>query len=288
MSRTINEPITEINEDVLEQHIREVTDEEVEFYNENGWVKLSGLMSPELAALILEHVQMAAGYKEGEGFTNAWNSLDPRGTRTTAWYSTNLSENDDVLAKVAGSRTLAQRHGRLIGSDHLRLWSDSTNTKPPGATATGWHQDMQAFPFDRPEGGGIWVALCEMTPEMAPLQHLSGSHKSPWEEPDKDQEGYEGSDYKPGKFSYGEAKEIYKTSPSQYLHPGDAIAHHVLTFHGTERGNETDKIRWAWISQRFPADIKYVDKRNVRSDDLGLVPGKELDHPLFPVVLGGG
>jgi ectoine hydroxylase-related dioxygenase (phytanoyl-CoA dioxygenase family) len=164
----------------------------------------------------------------------------------------------------------------------VRLWSDSTNTKPAGAELTPWHQDMQAFPFDRPEGGGMWVALVEITPEMAPLQHLSGSHREPWAEPtEKDPTKV----FTPGaSITAEDALKKYPISPSQHLQPGDVLAHHALTFHGTEHGNDTDKIRWTWISQRFPADIIYIDKRNSRSDGLGLVPGQELDHEFFPVV----
>ena len=34
---------------VVDANIREITDEEVAFYEENGWVKLDRLVSPELA-----------------------------------------------------------------------------------------------------------------------------------------------------------------------------------------------------------------------------------------------
>jgi ectoine hydroxylase-related dioxygenase (phytanoyl-CoA dioxygenase family) len=281
MTMLLTDGIT-LTDDVLRDHIRSVTDEEVAFYDENGWVKLSGLLSPELTALVLTHVKDAAGYVEEDGFTEAFTDLDTRGETRTAWYSTNLHHKDDFLKQLARSRPLGEAHARLMHTERVRLWSDSTNTKPAGAELTPWHQDMQAFPFDRPEGGGMWVALVEITPEMAPLQHLSGSHREPWAEPtEKDPTKI----FTPGdSITAEEALKKYAISPSQHLQPGDVLAHHALTFHGTEHGNDTDKIRWTWISQRFPADITYIDKRNSRSDGLGLVPGKELDHEFFPVV----
>jgi len=269
--------------DALAKHIRAVTDDEVAFYDDNGWVKMPELLSPDLTALVLRHVQAAAGYVEAVGLTDAFTDLDKRGETRTAWYSTNLHQKDDFLRAVAESEGLARAHGRLMHERRLRLWSDSTNTKPPGAEYTPWHQDMQAFPWDTPVGSGLWVALVEMVPEMAPLQHLTGSHKEPWIEPTELDPNLV---FTPGAgITAEEALAKYPKSPSQHLQPGDAIAHHVLTFHGTEHGNDTDRIRWSWISQRFPADVKYIDKRNSRSDGLGLVPGQPLDHPYFPVVL---
>jgi ectoine hydroxylase-related dioxygenase (phytanoyl-CoA dioxygenase family) len=272
-----------LTEELMRDHVRSVTDDEVDFYDEHGWVKLPELLSAELVELILTHVQRAAGYVEGEGFTKAFTDLDKPGETRTAWYSTNLHHHDDFLKVLSRSRALAEAHGRLMKEKSLRLWSDSTNTKPPGGERTPWHQDMQAFPFDRPAGGGLWVALVEMVPDMAPLQHLSGSHHEPWTEPTaKDPD----SIFTPGsRLSTEELLEKYPISPAQHLQPGDTLAHGALTFHGTEYDNVTNRIRWAWISQRFPADVKYIDKRNVRSDGLGLVPGRPLDHPVFPVVV---
>jgi phytanoyl-CoA dioxygenase PhyH len=273
--------LSTLSEEILGEHVRQPTADEVAFYQDNGWVKLPGLLSADLAALILEHVQSAAGYEEGVGLTNAYTDLDPRGTRRTAWYSTQMRESDEVLRSIAESRQLGAAHAKLLGAQRLRLWSDSTNTKPPGADATGWHQDMQAMPFDRTEGGGIWVALVDMTPEMAPLQHLTGSHREKWTERPRDPDRL----FQPGTDkTLEELFATYEVSPAQHLSPGDAIAHHVLTFHGTVQGNETDRIRWAWITQRFPADINYIDKHNTRSNDIGLEVGKPFDHPSFPVV----
>jgi hypothetical protein len=274
---------TTLTEDVLAEHVRMPTKDEAEFYEEYGWVRTPELFSAELTALILDHVQSAAGYVEGEGFTNAWTDLDKRGERRTAWYSTNMRDADEVLRSIAESRTLGEMHARILGERPLRLWSDSTNTKPPGAVATGWHQDMQAFPWDRPSGGGVWVPLVEMTPDMAPLQHLNGSHREPWIEPDHSDPS---KLFQSGtQIPLSEVMEKYPIAPAQHLQAGDGLFHHALTFHGTERGNETDRIRWAWISQRFPADVSYIAKHNTRSNDLGLEVGKPLDHPTFPIVL---
>jgi len=281
MSQTLAE-LTTLSEDVISEHVRLPTDDEVRTYDELGWVKMEGLLSPELAEVILDHVKAAAGYEEGVGFTNAWTDLDKRGERRTAWYSTNMRDADELLRSLAESRRLGEGHAMLMQERPVRLWSDSTNTKPPGGPATRWHQDMQAFPFDRPSGGGIWVALCDIDPAMAPLQHLNGSHREPWKEPDHSDPNRL---FQSGTaLSTEEILDKYEIAPPQYLKPGDAIAHHALTYHGTERGNETDRIRWAWISQRFPADVGYIAKHNTRSNDLGLVPGQPLDHPTFPVV----
>lgn len=287
MATTLSGDDIEITEDFLTDHIREITSEEVATYNEQGWVALQSFLSPELAALILERIKLAADYVEGKGFTSAWTDLDDRGTTRTAWYSTHTGQRDaDVLGRIARSTHLARQHAKLIGADRLRLWSDSTNVKPPGGEATGWHQDMQAFPWAPPSGGGLWTALVEMPPEMAPLQYLTGSHRSEWEEPgrgDPEDRSIENL-FRSGGPTRDEALERWPIAPPLHLYPGDTLAHHALMFHGTEGPNRGSEIRWAWVSQRFPADATFVDKHNVRSNGLGLVEGEPLDHPEFPIV----
>lgn len=271
-----------LSDEDLRRHIRHVSDDEVEEYREMGCVKLSGFMSAELADLVSKHVKSAAGYVDAVGLTEAYTDRDRRGEHRVSWYSTHLHQKDDFLRQLAQSRALGEAHARLIGCDSVRLWSDSTNTKQPGGEATPWHQDMQAFPFDRPDVSGMWVALVEMTPEMAPLQHLIGSHKEPWIEPTEEDPT---RIFTPGAgTSAAEALAKYPKTAAGHLDPGDTICHHGLTFHGTETANETDRIRWTWISQRFASDILYTGKKNTRSDGLGLRLGQPLDHPYFPVV----
>lgn len=271
-----------LTDDILSRHVRPVTDEEIETYRELGAVKCEGFLSEELTALVLKHVKLAAGYVEDHGLTDAYTDLDQRGQHRTAWYSTHLHQKDDFLRQLATSRAIGEQHARLMDLKSVRLWSDSTNTKEPGGERTPWHQDMQAFPWEAPDGGGMWVALVEMIPDMAPLQHLLGSHKEEWIEPTEQDPT---KIFTPGAgISAAEALEKYPVSPSYHLNPGDTLFHHALTFHGTEHGNLTDRIRWTWISQRFRSDVKYVDKRNTRSDGLGLVVGKPLDHEYFPIV----
>lgn len=282
MTNTMLNDTDVLTEEVLRQHIRQVTADEIAEYQESGVVKLDGFISPELTALILKHVQAAAGYVEDQGLTDAFTDLDSRGQTRTAWYSTHLHQKDQFLRQLATCRPLGEAHAKLLGVRSVRLWSDSTNTKEPGGERTPWHQDMQAFPWDRTDGAGMWVALVEMTPEMAPLQHLRGSQREPWVEPaEQDQTLI----FTPGAGITAEAALAkYEMTAASHMNPGDTVCHHATTFHGTAHGNETDRIRWTWISQRFTADIRYIDKRNTRSDGLGLVPGKPLDHEYFPVV----
>ena len=45
----------------VDAHVRAVTDEEVAAYKEQGWVSLPGLLSPELAGSLLDHLKSVTG-----------------------------------------------------------------------------------------------------------------------------------------------------------------------------------------------------------------------------------
>src|SRR3954471_16217654 len=59
---------------------RDLTADEVSFYHEHGWVKVDGLISPEAAADVLEHVQRRMGADAGGSF-----HPDERRTREAHW-----------------------------------------------------------------------------------------------------------------------------------------------------------------------------------------------------------
>src|SRR4051794_26443954 len=45
----------------VEAHVREITEDEVAAYREQGWVSLPGLLTPELAGSLLDHLKHVTG-----------------------------------------------------------------------------------------------------------------------------------------------------------------------------------------------------------------------------------
>lgn len=266
-------------QDRLAEEVRSVTDEEVTFFRQNGWAKLSGLVSTSLAEELCERVLEVSKMREGrishQDVESAYRTAEANGLS-----GVNFRESDPFIDEFVTSRALGAVSADLLGTHPLRLWSDSVFGKlgrGGDQRGTAWHQDYPSLPMDRAIGCQIWIAVVEITPDMGPLQYLSGSHREP--------------PLGRGSFTARGMVDVhpwlldkYSISPQHHLQPGDVMAHHSLTFHSAQP-NTTDRDRIALASHRFDANARYTGLVNDRSDGRGLVVGEPFDNPFFPVVI---
>jgi ectoine hydroxylase-related dioxygenase (phytanoyl-CoA dioxygenase family) len=167
---------------------------------------------------------------------------------------------------------------RLLGRDRpLRVYHDILTCKLPDEVSipTSYHQDGPNFPLDR-NALTVWIALCEITPDMGPVQFYSGSHKC----------GLLGGIPFHSKFDLvDEYPELarFALSPAHHMQPGDATVHHSLTVHGAS-ANSTPHQRWSFLTSYFPEGARYTGAPNHDCDGLDLRIGYEIEHPSFPRV----
>jgi ectoine hydroxylase-related dioxygenase (phytanoyl-CoA dioxygenase family) len=261
--------------------IREVTDEEVAFYRENGWVKLERLIEPALAEELLRRIQARMG-------TSAERTRDSRGTALKSkeldalWqYYEHLSEEDEFVEELSHSRELGRVANRLLGDRGVRFYSDEVMCKLPAATGgskTPWHQDFPYHPFDRRGVCTFWFPLVDCPPEKGTMRFLSGSHDSgPWGRFVHRTDGVDLLD------AFPELRERFELSPPLHLRPGDATVHDRNTIHSAPP-NATDEPRWVYSQGYFPADALYTGAPNRRMDGLGLKVNEPFDNPKFPLI----
>jgi len=253
--------------------VREVTDEEVAFAAEHGWVRLPGLLSPELAGQLLQHAKALMG-DEGAARVNEPSTL----LAATFFESFNRpGDVDPLFREVYESRTFGANTARLLGRDSgIRMLTHTLAVKlpvsaqPDRGQPTDFHQDYsRLLPFDR-NSLGFWIALDEVTPDQGPLQFYSGSHKLGLLGGAKDI------------LAYPRIHELELSAPP-HLMAGDATAHFSLTVHGATE-NASDRPRWAQIVHNFPADTLFTGKPNKYTKDLDVEPFSELDFAEFPVI----
>jgi ectoine hydroxylase-related dioxygenase (phytanoyl-CoA dioxygenase family) len=278
----------------IDSHIRQVTDDEVREYRDQGWVSLPGLLSTELAGEMLAHLKQTTGieydelprdHPEAEAVVKR---IRDEGTAKLFFMS---RLHDETVADVVKSRGLGEAAATLTGIRPMRLFTDGVICKLPGWTEeeeglkagimsgeTPWHQDFSPVPWDRSSGIQFWLALCEITPDMGSMQHLSGSHR----EPPLGCQHYTADQSL--KTAHPELWEKYELSEAHHLHPGDVLAHNTLTVHYAQ-ANQTDRLRWAYTSYRIDADTLYNGIPNPRFTEFGLEQWKPFDHPQFPIVV---
>lgn len=222
----------------ISAHIREVTDDEVAFYQENGWVKLDRLVAPEFAAELLR-VGVDA-------------SDDPRGWNALALDPGTEPFRSMVFGDRMG-RNAAQlvNRGRLTDAEvPLRYRADHFVRRDPGdGNGTPYHQDSAEHGSDRVGELQFWLALDEVTPEMGAMRFLTGVHR----------EGPLGAGALGRNdllVQYPKLAQLYELSPPFHYQPGDATVHHGYMVHGAPP-NTSDKPRWSYIFSYTPADTRW-------------------------------
>jgi hypothetical protein len=258
--------------DSLTVEVRDVTDEEVATFWENGWTSLPGLISEEVTAELL------AKAKDLMGEDGTSNELREGVDRELAWWHDYHLPNRDsqLYADLVDSETLGHNAARLLGREMpIRSITNLLLPKSPAgkakSAATGWHQDFGSTPA-RCTSIAIWIALDEVTPEMGSMQFYNGSHR------------FGILEGEPTPERWPMLRDCPLSEPMT-LKPGDATAHHNLTVHGAP-ANTTSKTRWGYVINYFPADAPWNGSDSLHTDPYRdkLEAGKPIDIPEFPVV----
>jgi hypothetical protein len=225
--------------------VREITDEEVAFYLEHGWVKLDRLVSPDVAS---EMYKVAASSEPKE--TGGWAS----------WSVSELAVKGVEPYPLLISETMGRNVQRLFNRKRLNdadipviYRGDSVYHREPGAFSFGapYHQDSAEHGSDRAGELQFWLALQEVTPQMGAMRFVERSHR----------EGLLGSTFNEDGGGdllalYPKLPETLGLSPEFHYQPGDATVHHGYTVHGSP-DNETDRPRVHMLFSYAPADTRY-------------------------------
>jgi len=178
----------------------------------------------------------------------------------------------------------------LMQSDTVRLYHDHLLVKEPGTRQpTPWHQDQPYYNVAGRQNVSFWIPV-DPVPLASTLRFVAGSHEGTW--------------YMPRTFRDNQAKWFpdgtlaelpqIDAHPEQFkqlawaLHPGDAVAFHMLTLHASSGVGPA--IRRRVFSARYLGDDARHAVRPWRTSPpfsglaSRLADGAPMDDPLFPMV----
>lgn len=267
----------------LSPYIRDLTDEELATFEKNGWVHAPNFINKELCDEVIDHFVAWTGIPrewpndpdEQKKFVEAVDGLlnKPKGTFA-------IRQEDPWMFNFVMQQKFGKAAAQLLNVPSVKVLSETLHAKFPKTSGRGrrlaWHQDFPSMPIDRAEAVQTWIALVPMTPEMGPMVHLTGSHRSM-------PGGMLAEVDERAEELYPHIFETYEASEREPYQAGDAMFHHGLTWHSSG-DNMSDKVRWAMSSVRFSARSRYTGQANYNTDGLGLEPRKPFDHPNFPTV----
>ncbi|MCS7224510.1 MAG: phytanoyl-CoA dioxygenase family protein [Armatimonadetes bacterium] len=155
----------------------EVTQEEIEFYRENGFVIIRDFLTPEELEEWREAVMEAVEERGSRRFP--WLDKDSEGYYARVFKQrVNLWQTNDRVKKLMLDPRLGKMAADLAGVDGIRIWHDQALIKEPWANPTSWHLDLPYWSFDSRDAISIWVALDDATLENGCLFFLPGTHKT--------------------------------------------------------------------------------------------------------------
>ena len=180
--------------------------------------------------------------------------------------------------------------GQLMESQSVRLFHEHVLVKETAtAIATPWHHDQPYYCVDGTQNCSLWLAL-DPVDRNTTLEFVSGSHRlGKWFSPQRFDKTplYDNDGFEPLP-DIDENRDQYDVL-GWAVEPGDAVAFHFLTLHGSP-GNESTHIRRRAFSSRWVGDdARFAIRQGKTSPpfpDCLLKHGDKLDSPEFPQVIG--
>lgn len=255
-----------------------LTDEQVRFYRENGYVQLFDVLTPE------ELEETRAALEDANQLTlDARHHTSARNPEYEQIFvqKVNLWTVHEGMRKYVHSHKIAEIARRLAGTPRVRLWHDHALIKMPGdSKPSAWHQDLPYWPMNEPGALSCWMALDDVDERNGCMQFVPKSHL--W-----------------GKFEpirLVDAQDLFALVPEpeskdftpviMRMPAGSCTFHNGPTFHYAS-SNQTDRPRRAMITIYMPEGITFNGRPHVVTDGLGLEVGGPIAGEMFPVLAEG-
>lgn len=257
-----------------------LSDESLDHYHRNGWVRLEQVCPPEAMATYGPAIQEAAMRHNRET-----RPLEERDTYGKAFLQVmNLWCVDERVREFTLASRFAGIAAKLLGVEKVRLYHDQALFKEPGGGHTPWHQDGFFWPLRQDRTVTLWMPLVDVPAEMGTMSFADGSHHEgiiSLEDGISDQSEAFYDGYVRG------AKMTVRTSGA--MRAGDATFHSGMTLHRAP-GNPLDRVRAVMTVIYFADGEVLQEPKNVNQEsDLaswfpGLKAGDLAASELNPVL----
>ena len=253
-----------------------ITPEQIDFYNENGYLRLKNVLSPGM----LEHYRRVIHDRVAELSLDAL-PIEQRDTYGKAFLQImNLWTKSAEAKEFVFGKRLARIAAELMGTTGVRLYHDQALYKEAGGGITPWHADQYYWPVDSDRTITAWVPLQTTPREMGPLIFSEKSHRL--------QLGRDLEISDESEMTLKRALETFSIENSDY-DLGDVSFHAGWTFHRAG-ANTTDRPREVMTMIYMDENIRLTPPKNKNHiTDMerwmpGLKAGDQLGSSLNPVL----
>jgi len=239
----------------------EITDEQIESFNNDGFVVVDRIISDENVALLRERLDVlfSGEYETGIGpdEVNWKKDRDPiQNTRQIC----NGWKSDRYVASVVLRQDIGKACAVLGGWPGTRISQDNILWKPPGGKPLGFHQDSAYEQWTAiPEWASCWIALDDTTAEGGTVEYVKGSHR--WGQSGMIEEFHAPSN--PVKELAEAASNAGIEKPERVpvvVKAGGGAFHQGWTWHGSDI-NHTQRPRRSVVAHCMSSENQFHDDR---------------------------
>ncbi|MBN2768419.1 MAG: phytanoyl-CoA dioxygenase family protein, partial [Campylobacterales bacterium] len=262
----------------------ELTQKQLDFFNENGFILLKKFASKKECKSILEIAKIHLKYRIEPLETELGYDKKSKDFRTNEsdYKSLDFEEkapvrrlrqvyDRDVIFKNWMENKEIRPILKQILKDEVVITlahHNSIMTKLPKiSTQTRWHQDRRYWRYNNDNLVSIWLALDKEYLNNGVLEFIPGSHKIDFTKEQFDEKEYFKEDLK-------ENKKLIKTKISKKLERGDVVIFHSMLLHRANKNN-TKKPKISFVYTVKGAQTKATEgtrsnayKEVVLHDDL--------------------
>lgn len=258
-----------------------LSDEQVKFFDENGYLPNVNLLDEkQLEAIKGEIEQLADVGHPGHDLFYEFHSNESSDPDTILFHALGAWRITPGLHDVLWNPRFLVAASQLLGNKPVRFWHDQLFCKPPKkGGVVAWHQDYSYWTRTKPLAHlTCWCGLDDSMVENGCLQYVPGSHR--WGLIDKPE--LAGDLMGIMDYLTPEQKKEFKPVPVE-TKAGEAIFHHSLTLHGSGE-NKSQAPRRAFVINAF-ADGVISDSNDPLLAGVPPVPkGEKMDGQFFPLL----
>ena len=259
-----------------------LTDEQVDFFNKNGYVSGIKMLDKKQVEKIKSELAGIADPKHpGHELFYEFHSNESTDPSTILFHALGAWRITEGLHDVLWNPRFVVAASQLLGNVPVRFWHDQIFWKPPKqGGVVAWHQDYSYWTRTKPVAHLTgWCALDDSTIENGCLQYIPGSHQ--WGLLPKPVIAGELQGIRD--FLNDEQKEQFDHPHYAEVKAGEAIFHHSLTLHGSG-ANTSSKPRRAFVINVF-ADGVVSDSDDTLLEGVPPVPrGVKMQGQFFPLL----
>jgi ectoine hydroxylase-related dioxygenase (phytanoyl-CoA dioxygenase family) len=151
----------------------QITREQINFYKENGFIKLKNVLSAEAVQYMNDVIS-----SEVNRLNTQHLPMDQRDTYGKAFLQIiNIWTKSEAVKEIVFSKRLAKIAADLMEVDGVRMYHDQALFKEPSGGHTPWHADQYYWPLNTDRTVTVWIPLQKTDLELGPLEFSAGSQQ---------------------------------------------------------------------------------------------------------------